>query len=157
MPALARPATVYAVSEGDKFNTDHNLRVVTCYSCKIVYAIPESLFRSAKKYTGDRPDGWSICCPLGHTWHYIGESEEDRLRRQLKSEREDSARLAAQRDQLKQEASVQKARATRFKNDRDRVKERVGAGVCTECNRSFKQLAQHMRSKHPNCAPSEVS
>lgn len=33
-----------------------------------------------------------------------------------------------------------------------RVIARVHAGVCPHCNRTFKQLAQHMKAKHPKAA-----
>lgn len=67
-----RPDTVYGASEGDKFNTDTTLAVVSCPTCGIAYAIPEKLNRSALKWPGDRPGGWKLCCPLGHTWWYVG-------------------------------------------------------------------------------------
>lgn len=139
------PTTVYAASEGDKFNEDTNLVVVTCWHCKMLYAIPESLNVSALAYPGASDGGWWICCPLGHTWGYTGKSVE----RQLKEEQDRSARLAADRDQAEAHARAMKGVATRRKNELDRVNKRVAAGVCPCCHRTFKQLARHMKAKHP--------
>jgi hypothetical protein len=146
-----RPTTVYSAREGERFSADTTLTVVSCSTCHMTYAIPESLYKSAVKWHGDRTDGrgWKLCCPLGHTWWYIGESEGDRAKRLLKSERDYAARLAAERDQAKASLHGQKIRASRFKNDRDRERKRAAAGVCPCCNRSFQNLARHMTGQHP--------
>jgi hypothetical protein len=115
----------------------------------MLYAIPEGLHRSAHAYNGETPNGWKLCCPVGHTWWYAGETEEQRLERLLKVQRDRAGRLAAERDQAQQEVTVHKRRATRFKNDRDRIKRRVAAGVCPCCNRSFQDVRRHMERQHP--------
>ncbi|WP_217913213.1 hypothetical protein [Miltoncostaea marina] len=157
MPSQARPTTVHAASEGDKFSADHELVAVDCPTCHIRYAIPASLERSARRYPGDQANGWRLSCPLGHTWWFVGESEEDRLRRALKVERREAGRLAAERDQARATARAQKARATRFRNDRDRERGRVAAGVCPCCNRTFANLARHMKGQHPGFGGSPPS
>jgi Asp-tRNA(Asn)/Glu-tRNA(Gln) amidotransferase A subunit family amidase len=80
----------------------------------------------------------------------VGRTTEERLRADLNRQRELAGYLAAERDQAKAEARGQKAAKTRIKNDRDRIRDRVGAGVCPCCNRTFKQLARHMQAKHPD-------
>lgn len=149
---MASPSTVYQAAEGQKFAADTTLEVVTCATCHITYAIPASLKRSALKYPGDGPNGWKLCCPLGHTWWYTGKSEAEKLKRKLEFERERAGRVTAQLDQTKALLKGQKARAARFKNERDRERLRVAAGVCPCCNRSFKDLARHMAGQHPGFA-----
>lgn len=139
----ANPTTVYDASEGDKFSADTSLTVVSCYTCGIRYAIPTSLYRSAHRYHAGTANGWWLCCPLGHTWGYTGESEEEKLRRQLRVERDRSGRLASDLDQTKASLRAQKGATTR-------IRRRVANGVCPCCNRSFKDLARHMESKHPD-------
>lgn len=140
------PTTVYKTSEGQRFNTDTTLTVVTCATCKIVYAIPDSLYRSAVKWPGDRDQGWKICCPMGHTWWYTGSNPDDKLQR----ERDHSAYLRSRLDQTEASLIGQKARGTRFKNERDRERRRVAHGVCPVCKRTLKQLTRHMESQHPD-------
>lgn len=157
--ALGRPGTVYAASEGDKFNADSTLTVVNCATCHITYAIPESLEQSAIAHPGDTDRGWKLCCPLGHTWWYVGKTEADKVRDQLKRERAEAewqrgraGRMAAERDQALASAKAQKAAKTRIKNSRERERQRVAAGVCPECNRTFQNLARHMQGQHPDHA-----
>jgi hypothetical protein len=144
--------TVYDVRQAQKFAGDTTLVVVSCSECHVTYAIPASLDQAALKWRGDRADGrgWKIRCPFGHTWWYIGETETERLKRQRDAARDRAANLAAERDQAKADAHAQKSAKTRFKNERDRIKARIAAGVCPSCNRSFKDVRRHMTSQHPD-------
>jgi hypothetical protein len=148
------PGTVYRASEGDKFSADTTLEVVTCATCAICYAIPESLQRAALAYRGDTANGWKLCCPLGHTWWYVGETELAREQRLRGIANDRAGRLASQLDQSKASLRGERAAKTRIKNERDRIRTRVAAGVCPCCNRTFKQLAAHMKAKHPEYAES---
>lgn len=151
--------TVYAVSEGQRFAGDATLVVVECATCHVTYAIPESFNKSALKWRGDRKDGrgWKICCPFGHQWWYVGETETEKLKRQRDYQADRAARLAAERDQAEADAHAQKSVKTRFKNERDRIKARIAAGVCPCCNRSFKDVKRHMASQHPDYAEAAPS
>lgn len=84
-------------------------------------------------------------CPNGHELRYLGKTESQKLREQLERERERSGRISADRDQI--EASL---RAT--KGVVTKLQKRASAGVCPCCNRTFSQLARHMKSKHPDFA-----
>lgn len=127
------PSTVYAARDGKQFSGPCCLVVVTCPTCFIKHAIPRELNEAAQEWSdngkGDRY--WRICCPLGHSWSYDGDSIKDR-----------NAQLVAQLDQTKAELRAQKAAATR-------AKKRAANGVCPCCNRTFKQLARHMVGQHP--------
>lgn len=129
--------TQYAVSEGKKFADCANLVVVSCYSCHMRYAIPESLHNAARAWPGDRERGWKLCCPLGHEWWYTGRN----LVELAEEARNDAARARAARDQARASAAAYKGVATR-------VKRRVANGVCPCCGRTFQQLARHMSAKH---------
>lgn len=153
------PDVVYDASEGERFAGESTLVVVTCSTCHVTYAIPQTFYKSALKYRGDQVNGWKICCPFGHTWWYIGKTEADKLREQVKREQDEVARqrsragrLAAERDQARASAKAQKAAKTRIRNSRERERTRVAAGVCPECNRTFQNLARHMQGQHPDHA-----
>jgi hypothetical protein len=152
MSITVKPTTVYRASEGQRFSGDTDLTVVECSTCHVTYAIPTSFYNSALRWRGDRADGrgWKICCPFGHTWWYIGESEEERLERQLQCQRDRAGLLAAERDQAQASARAQRGAATRARNERDRIRRRMANGVCPCCGRTFKQVARHMRSQHPD-------
>lgn len=118
----------------------------SCCNCSCKFAINDDLWRQA--YHKQKR---SVYCPqCGVSLHWSGRTEEQRLKDQLAAER-------AQRDQVEAELQYQKNRTRAEKAAKTRIKNRVGAGVCPCCNRTFKQLAQHMADKHPGYAKSDDS
>lgn len=119
-------------------NYTGELTITTCW-CGMVHAVPRELYEYQQRAHRDGhrevPD---IYCPLGHAHIPSGESKAAQLKREL-AERD--AQLTAVRDQL--------AAAER---EQTRVAKRVANGVCPCCNRSFVQLARHMKCKHPDYA-----
>lgn len=108
-----------------------------CCSCGMLFAMTADFQRRRLK------DRASFYCPAGHQQHYIGKSEEQKLREQLERER------------LAREA--ESGRATLLEHQRDaiarnygRMRERIKNGVCPCCNRTFQNLLQHMQTKHPD-------
>lgn len=138
---------VHSVKDGQKFTHDQSLEVVTCPTCRITYAIPESFARSARAYPGGRSGGWTICCPMGHDWHYTGKSIADQLQDERAALEEERRRTQATRDLLAHEERSHAA----TRGHLTRAKRRVHAGVCPVpgCKRHFKDLERHMESKHP--------
>lgn len=137
--------TAYAVSEGQRFNADTNLTVVKCFTCHVTYAIPTSFYNAALQWRGDRRDGqgWKVYCPFGHSWWYVGESEQDKLRRQLEETRRQRQAERELREYTERRLNAQKGATTK-------AKKRHAAGVCPCCSRSFVQLKRHMAAKHPD-------
>ena len=115
---------------------EYRLVHTTCYKCGVAMFIPDDMNKKFLR-TGD-----SFYCINGHDQHYIGELEETKLKRQLKVERDTNTFLRKQNEQERNRTRGQKAAKTRIKN-------RIKNGVCPCCNRTFKQLAAHMKNKHP--------
>lgn len=69
-------------------------------------------------------------CPNGHSQHYPQETEAEKYRRK-------SEMLA---DQVRMEQQQ--------RQELERELNRVRKGVCPKCNRSFKALERHMKTKH---------
>lgn len=132
---------------GETFAGHTQLEVRACPTCGVTYAVPERLLEVRREKGGN----WY--CPNGHSLHFVGEPEADKLRRQLEVARDREARERARRDQAEASARAQKAAATRARNERDRARRRVAAGVCPCCTRTFKQLGRHMKSQHPDYRP----
>jgi hypothetical protein len=116
----------------------HELVVTSCW-CGIPLAIPEELYLEAKR-TGEQ----GVYCPLGHTFVFSDTTERE-LQRTRKALAEERARTRAARDLLAQEERSHAA----TRGHLTRQKKRSAAGVCPCCNRTFQQLARHMRAKHP--------
>lgn len=108
-----------------------------CCNCGMPWAMTAD-FR--KRRLKDRADFY---CPAGHQQHYVGKSEEQKLRdelerkqRALESEQGRAIKLQSERDDI--------ARAHK------RMRDRVRNGVCPCCNRTFQNLLRHMQTEHPD-------
>jgi hypothetical protein len=128
----------------------------TCPNCKVQHSIPMHLYTAAQQAAPNI----SIYCPNGHKWHYKSEAqvreedlirqERDRLKQRL-AEKDDDIKLARdQRDHQEKRAIALKGHVTRIKN-------RVAAGVCPCCNRTFGNLAAHMATKHKDYKKEKVA
>lgn len=116
------------------------LKEMQCGTCGVWHAIPKLMFDKCYE------EGGYWYCPNGHQRGYSEGSlhntlEKERKRRQWaeKAEAERREEVA----ELNKKLSTQKGVNTRLKN-------RAKAGVCPCCHRAFKQLASHMKNKHPN-------
>jgi len=107
-----------------------------CCNCGMPFAM-------TKDYQRRRLDDHeSFYCPRGHGQHYSGKTEAQKLKKQLEqkqrmleAESGRAALLEQQRDQLGRSYG--------------KMRERVKNGVCPCCSRTFQNLLQHMRTKHP--------
>lgn len=117
------------------------LWVTDCPRCAVVFAIPKRMEEAR------RADGQTFYCPSGHPMSWKT-TEADRLREQLS--RVDADRKYAW--QVYQEADADRKRTAASlrvtKGHLTRLKNRVEAGVCIHCNRTFQNVARHMQSKH---------
>jgi hypothetical protein len=116
------------------------LVAVSCCNCGVEYAIPDSLNNGALGQRG--PNGRSIYCPNGHSWHYVGETEAEKERRLRKQEQDRSAALRADLDRA--EASLRTTRGVVTK-----MRKRAIVGSCQFCHRNFANVARHVASQHP--------
>lgn len=109
-----------------------------CFKCGAAFAVPEHV------QVGWQQRGTTFYCPNGHVQHYA-----ESLEAKLKKAQEELARtrqfLDSERNAHRQTNINFKATQTRLKN----IKKRVSVGTCPCCQRTFKQLAAHMKNKHP--------
>jgi hypothetical protein len=114
-----------------------NMATIFCAVCHVEFAIPESMERRR------REDGKDFYCPNGHCNVFNGgKSKADKLAEELSRARQ---QLAQKTDELRDEAG----RRQKAEMEAQSLKRRTAAGVCPCCSRTFKQLAAHMKSKHP--------
>lgn len=108
------------------------LTEINCGACGGTYAINER-YRQQKYQKGE---SWT--CPYCRaSWGYSGNSENEKLRRELAAETKRKEAALARENELRVE-----------KEKVERKLKRVNRGVCPECNRSFQNLARHMACKH---------
>lgn len=121
-----------------------------CCNCGIMFAMPDSLQDRLIQLRGKK----LFYCPNGHSQYYVGESDADKAKRLEAELQRAKADTTFFRDCVEAERTAKEVerskRLSAEKNIRS-IKTRIQNGVCIHCNRSFKDLAKHMQSKHHNC------
>lgn len=103
---------------------------VECCSCGHVIFMTDDFMTRRKR---DHNSWYCIACGTNQSWR--GESDIDKIRRE--------------RDAYKQREETIRADLEATRKKMERLNKRVTRGVCPCCNRTFKQLATHMKNKHP--------
>lgn len=114
--------------------------VTQCGTCGVWHTVPEIVWDTQKR------EGGYHCCPNGHSrgWKTGTEQEEqDRIRRERDRLKQEAARL-------QDEISSERKRAKAAEEKTRKLQKRASAGVCPCCNRTFKNMQRHMKTKHPN-------
>ena len=130
------------------------LATETCCSCGILFAMPND-YRQQR--LNDHEAFW---CPAGHRQYYTGKSDAEKLRDQLAAEKhktEQAQALAAHRlTRIEDEQRAAQRIARRLSATQGvvtRHKRKIAAGKCPCCSAAFKDLASHMKNRHPNWNP----
>lgn len=129
---------------------EHEFYWQDCCACGITFGFAAAYDKELRKTHKN------FYCPNGHQQAYIGENEEQRLRKELAAEKERRERAEREREWAQAQSKNDRIQRTKAQNKLTRITARVNAGVCPHCNRTFKQLAAHMRTKHPNVAPTSL-
>lgn len=113
---------------------------ISCGECGISFGMPSRFYEKRK----EDHQGWY--CPNGHRRIFTDKSESEKRIESL--ERRDlllRKNISEQHErivQLTYSVRSQKAAKTKILN-------RIKNGVCPCCNRSFKDLQNHFKNKHP--------
>jgi DNA repair exonuclease SbcCD ATPase subunit len=117
------------------------LVVSECPVCGTKHAFPQAMENEAQRLK----TGFSIFCPAGHRWHYLGETEAQTERR-LRKQAED--RLVAER--ARADGAEASLRAT--KGHVTRLRKRVLDGECPLCGQRLRDVSRHVRRVHGDVA-----
>ena len=110
---------------------------VECGECGIPFSMTENFYRKRKK------DHESFYCPVGHPRYYPQKSNEEILRERLRRSELEREQAEGYVKELERSRSALKGQITK-------TKKRISAGVCACCNRTFQNVARHMKSQHPD-------
>lgn len=119
------------------------LKVVECANCGVSFGMPENWhnhFRKTHQY---------FYCPAGHNNYYPAKSDEEKLRDELKRKEQELSDRVLENFRIGNELDRATKTAKRVTNKLKKMERRVTNGVCPCCNRTFKDLADHMKTKHP--------
>lgn len=115
---------------------------VTCGKCGIVFGLEQGFLQSRQR---DHKTWW---CPNGHGRAYLQETAEEKAKAEAKRARENAEWYRQAWEESRAEAKRTENSLRTTKGHLTRVKNRIEAGVCIHCNRTFQALAKHMQSKH---------
>jgi hypothetical protein len=120
-----------------------SLVVTNCW-CGIGHAVPKDLYRKA-----EQDHTFGIYCPLGHSWVFVGETEAQRLKRELKWADETVTAERARADQAEASRRAWKGQTTKLRN-------RITNGQCPFCGKYLVALDVHIARQHPDEKPREL-
>lgn len=133
--------------EGMTFGTYVSMQTIECYKCAIPFAVPAE-YKSRLQAKGE-----DFYCPNGHRQHYC-KSTEQVLREKLEKQKRDyEERIEGLEGTIywkDQKIKETKGKLTGQKIQNTKMKNRIKNGVCPCCNRTFENLAAHMKTKHPD-------
>jgi len=130
---------------------EHIFESSTCWKCKEPMRFVEGRIEHARK------SGTALHCPFGNANYWnIGKSDSEKLKEQLEAERRERQRAEQRVAEYADEAKRERNRANGYKGHATRITKRAKAGVCPCCNRTFKQLAAHMATQHPQFTPIDI-
>ena len=123
----------------------HEFKLITCChgTCGITFAVP-NWWEQGKRQTHS-----DFYCPNGHIQSFSGESDLEKVQRERDIARQQVARA-------EQESVEANARAALAQKQKRRLEKRASAGACPCCQRSFSNMANHMRNKHPEFVAENV-
>lgn len=96
-------------------------------------------------------------CPNGHQQHFTGETEAERLKRQLTQTEACLTYARADTQRARERANHTENRLRSTKGVVTRMKRKIVAGRCVCCSRQFKDLESHMKVQHPKWDPDKAA
>ncbi|MDZ4726173.1 MAG: hypothetical protein SH817_08445 [Leptospira sp.] len=116
-----------------------SLRGIECCNCHAVFGMTAD---AKQRYERDHR---SFKCPYCFTSQsYRGKSDLELAQEALERERKKNEDKNIQLRHLENSLIAEKGQKTKLKKKLERVQN----GLCPDCNKSFKHLAKHMKSKH---------
>lgn len=132
-----------------------SMSLVQCCQCQMPFMVTKQFERDR------RNDHRNFYCPAGHDQHYPGKSELEKAREAEKWAKDQLIRERASFDQSRQFLNDQIKTAKRSRNavkgQLTKTKNRITKGVCSCCNRYFKNLHSHMVGQHPDYTAADVT
>lgn len=121
------------------------LVAIECGMCHIPFALPTSMHNSRKR------DGKLFWCPNGHEICY-SDSENQKLKDQLAREKANLKRTLARETAVRDQLQATEYHLRAEKGAKTKLKNRIAAGMCPCCRRTFQNVARHIEGQHPGFA-----
>lgn len=129
---------------GTIYTANMSVIIEECWSCGVTFGLGQGLKSVFVR------DGATFYCPRGCRLRY-GDSTESQLRAALAKKDEElvqKSRVVEQSRQAAIDARLE-AQGQRLKAERlARKVKRANAGICLDCNRTFRNVQRHRATKH---------
>lgn len=126
-----------------------NWTLMECGKCGIHFQVTE-------KWDSDkRASGETFYCPNGHPRVYR-ETTVDKLRRERDIAQQQLARAEDEKRHAERRAEAEAAMRRTADAAVKRLRKRASAGTCPCCNRTFGNMATHMKKQHPEFVAENV-
>lgn len=129
---------------------------VTCCheGCSVTFGMPQRMYDDRGK-----DHAW-FYCPNGHRQHFLGKTEEEKLKETLERERNEHQReinrVVKEKEWAKKEAKeatydakTARSHAKRAVTISRQLRQRLKTGQCPCCELKFDNLEEHMKKEHP--------
>lgn len=123
---------------------------VTCCDCGITFGVPPAWEKAR------RADHAGFKCPNGHPIVFNGPSEADKLRQERDRLKQQLAQKDDEINWQREQRKAEERRVIAAKGQITKLKKRAKAGTCPCCNRTFQNMAEHMKTKHPDMDPNVI-
>lgn len=126
------------------FSLGVDLTETDCITCGVRYAMPTSMYKHQQEKGGFHH------CPNGHSQGWSKEeSELARLRRERDVAKQQIARAEDEAREAREAWGRAERDAAKAKAETKKLKKRTSAGTCPCCQRTFSNMAEHMKHQHP--------
>jgi hypothetical protein len=112
--------------------------------CGILFAVPADW--QARK----RRDHTNFYCPNGHDQHYVGKTEEEKLKEELKRTRENLEWHRERGDRLADDNMTLARSRTALRGVVTKLRRKAASGECAYCHERFPDVAAHVAELHPD-------
>jgi hypothetical protein len=119
----------------------------SCIACGCEFAMNSGTYRRF------RDNHQSFYCPYGHEQYYSGKSDSEKLAEAIKEKEhiQNELKYSVQsRDFYKEQNENHKNALRATRGVVTKMKKRSIGGTCQCCNRYFKNVHDHYKSKHPD-------
>lgn len=116
----------------------------TCFSCGVLFAMTEDMRNRRLE------DKKNFYCPNGHSQHYLGKTEAEKLAEKLAATEKQLEYARTARKSWQDQAEAAERRRVAQLGANTKLRKRVANGVCPCCKRSFADLHRHMTGQHPD-------
>lgn len=122
-----------------------------CPMCGTHYGLDTNFYEAQKSGRGK---GWH--CPNGHQL-VVRESDADKWRREAERLKQQLAYKDDTIQYQKTRAQAAERQVSAAKGQITKLKKRAKGGTCPCCKRTFQNMAEHMKTQHPDFDPAVVN